>query len=365
MLDCRSTMRRSLPSWFVLAVLGGCAAPGDGPGDPGDGRTDGDAADRADAGDTGDCPAGRTRCPTGCEDLTSSPGNCGACGHLCGAGEVCNERVCASTCTAGLRNCSGVCVDSQTDEANCGSCGNACPATHECRAGGCVCDPQCAGRSCGPDSCGSTCPPGCASGYTCNGAGACACAGTPCGAACCTAGQLCRGGACCTPTCAGRKCGSDGCGGSCLPGCGADYTCTSGTCVRTSWVYEAEGPGMGHTVGFADEDGWAAATGSDYAEFMLYGPYATDIPAGAHSATWRLMVDNNTADTLNVVRLEVHDFARMSVLAQRWVRRNEFSASWVYQDFPVAFTSAGGASLEFRVWWTDISYVRSDNITVR
>jgi hypothetical protein len=135
--------------------------------------------------------------------------------------------------------------------------------------------------------------------------------------------------------------------------------------VRTAWLYEAEGPGMGHAIGRADEDGWSAATGPDSSDFMLYGPYATDIPAGAHSATWRLMVDNNSADTLRVVRLEVHDFARMSVLAQRWVTRDEFGAAWAYQDFPVAFTSAGGASLEFRIWWTDISYVRCDNVSVR
>jgi len=36
----------------------------------------------------------------------------------------------------------------------------------------------------------------------------------------------------CTPNCAGKVCGNDGCGGSCPPGCGTGYTCNStGNCV--------------------------------------------------------------------------------------------------------------------------------------
>jgi hypothetical protein len=40
-------------------------------------------------------------------------------------------------------------------------------------------------------------------------------------------------GATCTPSCAGKACGDDGCGGSCDT-CGADETCLSGTCVCAS-----------------------------------------------------------------------------------------------------------------------------------
>ncbi|MCA9607115.1 MAG: hypothetical protein KC619_16025, partial [Myxococcales bacterium] len=55
-------------------------------------------------------------------------------------------------------------------------------------AGGCV--PSCVGRTCGDDGCGGSC-------------------GT------CTTGT-CEAGTCsCTPNCVGRTCGDDGCGGSC------------------------------------------------------------------------------------------------------------------------------------------------------
>lgn len=53
------------------------------------------------------------------------------------------------------------------------------------------CTPACAGRRCGSDGCGGSCGT-CAVTQVCN-----------------TAGQ------CCTPACAGRQCGPDGCGGTC------------------------------------------------------------------------------------------------------------------------------------------------------
>jgi hypothetical protein len=417
-------MNRFAPWLLSLAAAVGCAETSDAPADARADARDDAAGETVDAVDTGGCPAGRTHCPAGCVDLTTDPGNCGACGHLCVAGEVCNESACASTCTAGLVNCSGACVDVDTDEAHCGSCSRACAADETCTSGSCLCVPQCAGRSCGPDECGGSCAPGCGPGYTCTAAGACSCGGTVCGSSCCTAGQLCLGGTCCTPSCAGRSCGSDGCGGSCPPGCGPGYTCTtagactcpgpvcgstccgadqvcygtgccttacggrecgsdgcggscppgcdaehscsvSGTCVRSVWVFEAEGPGMGHTVGRAEADGWSANTADDVRGHMLYGPYATDIPAGAHTATFRMMIDNNTADTLRVVNLDINDFARTTVLAQRAVNRPNFLSTFSYQDFDVSFTSAAASQLEFRVFWEDIAYIRVDRVTVR
>jgi hypothetical protein len=39
-----------------------------------------------------ECPSGQTRCPTGCENLQVSNGNCGSCGHFCPSGTVCNHK---------------------------------------------------------------------------------------------------------------------------------------------------------------------------------------------------------------------------------------------------------------------------------
>ncbi|MBN1772849.1 MAG: hypothetical protein JXB32_16380 [Deltaproteobacteria bacterium] len=427
---------RHIAMLLLAAGLGACAEGGGVTGLP-------DAADAPPAEDgtaetaDAECPPGYTRCGASCVDLNSSPDHCGACDAACPAGEVCNEGHCAGSCVTGLTDCGGACVDLQTDEAHCGSCGRTCGAAEECVDGGCVCVPSCTGRECGPDGCGGTCPPGCtggagcradgtcecvpsctgrecgpdgcggtcppgcSGGWICGAAGRCECAGTPCGSLCCYGGQVCTGGTCCTPACAGRECGPDGCGGSCgtcpsgwscdaagdcvcTPACtgrecgpdgcgGSCGSCSSGwgcnasgVCVFEGLTFEAESGSMGHVVGRAEADGWSANTAADGEGHLLYGPYTRDVPAGSRTATFRMMIDNNSADTLRVVNLDVHDFTTSTVLAQRGVRRNEFSGTMTYQDFAVSFTAPGGShELEFRIYWYDYAYIRVDRVTVR
>jgi len=78
----------------------------------------------------------------------------------------------------------------------------------ECSGGPCV--PSCGGRQCGDDGCGGSCGT-CPAGYVCNASGLCE-VGT------------------CVPSCAGKQCGSDGCGGTCGT-CPADQTCVDGACT--------------------------------------------------------------------------------------------------------------------------------------
>ncbi|GMV40580.1 MAG: hypothetical protein AMXMBFR64_22960 [Myxococcales bacterium] len=76
----------------------------------------------------------------------------------------------------------------------------------EVTGGGCT--PVCAGKQCGSDGCGGVC-------------------GT------CGAGQDCVSGTCqggCAPSCAGKVCGPDGCGGSCGD-CAPGQTCNLGACA--------------------------------------------------------------------------------------------------------------------------------------
>eukprot|EP00010_Vexillifera_abyssalis_P007987 CAMPEP_0201549636 /NCGR_PEP_ID=MMETSP0173_2-20130828/6082_1 /ASSEMBLY_ACC=CAM_ASM_000268 /TAXON_ID=218659 /ORGANISM="Vexillifera sp., Strain DIVA3 564/2" /LENGTH=1139 /DNA_ID=CAMNT_0047959369 /DNA_START=56 /DNA_END=3475 /DNA_ORIENTATION=+ len=77
------------------------------------------------------------------------------------------------------------------------------------------CTPDCTGRECGSNGCGGSCSPGCSSGFGCNTSGQCV--------------------AQCQPNCAGKNCGSDGCGGTCSPGCSASQVCSnSGVCEAAS-----------------------------------------------------------------------------------------------------------------------------------
>ncbi len=94
-----------------------------------------------------------------------------------------------------------------------------------------TCQPDCAGRECGPDGCGGSCPPGCGAVETCDDTtGTCECTHETCGDDCCAAGEVCHSGSCCLPSCDGKQCGDDGCGGSCGT-CGENQTCSAaGTC---------------------------------------------------------------------------------------------------------------------------------------
>lgn len=59
------------------------------------------------------CGTGQTVCGARCADLMEYCGNCGMCGHACGAGEVCAMGACATSCPAAQMACGGLCVSVQ------------------------------------------------------------------------------------------------------------------------------------------------------------------------------------------------------------------------------------------------------------
>jgi hypothetical protein len=101
--------------------------------------------------------AGKCECPPyqgfcagskTCVPVANDPNNCGACGKQCLANEVCSAGACVPAATGcipgpaggqpGLTACSGSCVDTLNDSKNCGTCGHVCPATQGCVNGACV-----------------------------------------------------------------------------------------------------------------------------------------------------------------------------------------------------------------------------------
>lgn len=156
-------------------------------------------------GSCGACPEGQSCQAGGCSVV------CGD--SQCGAGEsVCD---CPEDCTGG---CSGCCFDSQCqngdNDAQCGKDGEPCKdcsATAEaCIDNDCHCKPTCAGKQCGSDGCGDICGT-CPYGSKCDAAGMCL---VVCGDEVCGTGEdKCN----CPADCAG------GCAGCCAGG-----TCKSG-----------------------------------------------------------------------------------------------------------------------------------------
>lgn len=119
-----------------------------------------------------------------------------------------------------------------------------------------------------------------------------------------------------------------------------------------------------HQIGRATGDGWSASVDQDNEGFLVYGPYTTDFAAGWHTASFILLVDNNTADNLPVVKIDVHDANTGEVLAEKTITRQKFDVAGTYQDFDLTFYSNDDANLEFRTYWLDTSYVQQDAVEV-
>ncbi len=84
-----------------------------------------------------------------------------------------------------------------------------------------TCVPSCSGRACGSDECGGSC-------------GTCTNAAAP---VCSASGQCV---AQCVPECTGKDCGDDGCGGTC-GACGGGLNCSAiGRCVPKAWTCAPE-----------------------------------------------------------------------------------------------------------------------------
>lgn len=123
-----------------------------------------------------------------------------------------------------------------------------------------------------------------------------------------------------------------------------------------------------HLIGRADGDGWSANVASDAAGFLQFGPYSTALLAGPHTASWELLVDNNTVANDVVVKLDVYDATANVVLATRTVTRREFAAPFAYQRLLLPFRLSSGAvghAIEARLYWPDSSYVRLRELTLQ
>ncbi len=123
---------------------------------------------------------------------------------------------------------------------------------------------------------------------------------------------------------------------------------------------------LSKSIGRSDGDGRSANVSQDALGYLTYGPYITSLPAGAYQITWRMMIDNNSADNNTVVTIDVYNATTSTVLATQPITRQQFAAPNVYQNFIMSFNYAtAGQQLEFRTYWHDLAYIKVDYIDVR
>jgi len=119
-------------------------------------------------------------------------------------------------------------------------------------------------------------------------------------------------------------------------------------------------------IGRRDGSTRSANVAQDSASYLTYGPYITRLPADTYQATWRMSIDNVTADNEPVVMIDVYTIDTDTVLATRTITRQEFTQAGVSQDFTLNFTyNTPGNRLEWRTYWYDNSYLKVDYVEVR
>jgi hypothetical protein len=178
-------------------------------------------------------------CHEACYVTSNGDPNGTACQFDGGVTGICESHQCCVGCLSGAQCLSG------QEPSHCGGGGTQCAAcsgsdcsSSVCAGGGCQVSALPLGTPCDGGACGGN---GCCHGCLAGDGGACQTGDTM--AACGSGGvacAACKSGAClldggarcdnCVPSCGGKQCGSDGCGGSCGT-CPAGRVCTTGTCV--------------------------------------------------------------------------------------------------------------------------------------
>jgi len=213
------------------------------------------------------CASGQKDCGGVCKTVTNDSQNCGACGTVCGTGQVCQAGNCQ--CQGSLDVCGGVCVNTNADAANCGTCGTPCAAPTVCDRGTCAaacstglteCNRGCTNPMNDPFNCG-TCGTTCGTGQTCN-QGMCTCAdGSPvCGGVCTNVTSdpaNCGGCGMACPT--GQTCANRVCSGGTATTSAGPVTASTGattTTTTTTGVGGASSTGTSNTTSVGGPAGW-------------------------------------------------------------------------------------------------------------
>ncbi len=226
-----------------------------------------------------------TGCTPDCDGKNCGDDGCGGSCGGCPDGQTCNAGLCAANGACGDVTTKGVCDGNtlkycsggEIKTFDCTEFSKVCGYDAQFDWFDCVesdepCVASCDGKVCGSDGCGGSCG-NCLAGQTCDAAGQCVggdngdCGNITSKGVCegntlkyCSGGDLktydcgefskvcgyddqfdwfdcIEDGGACTPSCAGKTCGDDGCGGSC-GSCDAGQTCNAGQCV-------ADGGGTG------------------------------------------------------------------------------------------------------------------------
>ncbi|HEY0763681.1 MAG TPA: RHS repeat-associated core domain-containing protein [Pyrinomonadaceae bacterium] len=137
--------------------------------------------------------------------------------------------------------------------------------------------------------------------------------------------------------------------------CGAGYQGTK------SWG--ATNPSLGHNTGHQEGSDWVATVSGDSAQHMAFGPYDNTFGQGHHSAKFMLQIDNTSGSDV-VATVDVVTTYGTTILAQRQIRRNEFTTANQWQWFTLEFDNPCFGLVEARLYWHDTANMKFNQVTI-
>jgi RHS repeat-associated protein len=137
--------------------------------------------------------------------------------------------------------------------------------------------------------------------------------------------------------------------------CGVGYQGTK--------TWGATNASIGHLTGGAQGSDWVATAGVNSPHYMSYGPYDSSFGQGHHTAKFMLQVNNNSGSDV-VATLDVVTASGATILAQRQIRRSDFTAANQWQWFALEFDNPCFGSVEARIYWSGNTTLRENQLTI-
>lgn len=138
-------------------------------------------------------------------------------------------------------------------------------------------------------------------------------------------------------------------------GCGVGYQGTK--------TWGATNGSIGHQTGGAQGSDWVSTAGVNSAGFMSYGPYDGSFGQGHHTAGFLIQVDNISGSDV-VATLDVVTGYGANVIAQKQIRRSDFTAANQWQWFTLEFDNPCFGLVEARINWHGNTTLRENQVTV-
>ncbi|MFA4930649.1 MAG: lamin tail domain-containing protein [Patescibacteria group bacterium] len=127
-------------------------------------------------------------------------------------------------------------------------------------------------------------------------------------------------------------------------------------------MFQATGQIVGDVTATANKA--VQALTNDHSQgWMVYGPYTQDQSSGNYQACFYLKVNDNSSSA-PVMRINAYNSGGTGLEIDRDIAGGEFLGTNEWQEFCLPFTRTANGTMEYRVWFYDVTDVVVDNVII-